>query len=150
MNFLITCPENKRDFDSYYYLRWKILRKPYDQKVGSEKDSKELDSYHVMASTINGKLIGVGRIHQDGDKKSQIRYMAVEEEYRKKNVGMLILNELENYAISNSIESIYLNSRESALEFYIKNGYKIIKKSHVLFGNLQHWLMIKNIKKKYE
>jgi len=95
-------------------------------------------------------LIGVGRIHQDGDKKSQIRYMAVEEEYRKKNVGMLILNELENYAISNSIESIYLNSRESALEFYIKNDYKIIKKSHVLFGNLQHWLMIKNIQKKYE
>jgi len=56
-------------------------------------------------------------------------------------------NKLENYAIDQSIETIYLNSRESALKFYIKNGYKIIKKSHVLFGNLQHWLMIKNIQK---
>ena len=147
MNFLITCPKNKSDFDSYYYLRWKILRKPYDQKVGSEKDSKESESYHVMASTINGKLIGVGRIHKDNNKKAQIRYMAVEEDYRKKHVGMLILDKLENYAIDESIESIYLNSRESALKFYIKNGYKIIKKSHVLFGNLQHWLMIKNIQK---
>jgi len=147
MNFLINSPKSKSDFNSYYYLRWKILRKPYDQKLGSEKDSKELDSYHVMASTIKGKLIGVGRIHQDSNKKAQIRYMAVEENYRKKHVGILILNKLENYAINKSIDSIYLNSRESALKFYIKNGYKIIKKSHVLFGNLQHWLMIKNIQK---
>ena len=147
MSFLINSPKSKSDFNSYYYLRWKILRKPYDQKLGSEKDSKELDSYHVMASTIKGKLIGVGRIHQDSNKKAQIRYMAVEENYRKKHVGILILNKLENYAINKSIDSIYLNSRESALKFYIKNGYKIIKKSHVLFGNLQHWLMIKNIQK---
>tara|TARA_B100001113_G_scaffold339450_1_gene322578 strand:+ start:78 stop:521 length:444 start_codon:yes stop_codon:yes gene_type:complete len=147
MNFLINSPKSKSDFDSYYYLRWKILRKPHDQEIGSEKDSKELDSYHVMASTMNGELIGVGRIHKDNNKKAQIRYMAVEEDYRKKHVGMLILDKLENYAIDESIESIYLNSRESALKFYIKNGYKIIKKSHVLFGNLQHWLMIKNIQK---
>ena len=147
MNFLINSPKSKSDFDSYYYLRWKILRKPHDQEIGSEKDSKELDSYHVMASTMNGELIGVGRIHKDNNKKAQIRYMAVEEDYRKKHVGMLILDKLENYAIDESIESIYLNSRESALNFYIKNGYKIIKKSHVLFGNLQHWLMMKNIKK---
>ena len=147
MNFLINSPKSKSDFDSYYYLRWKILRKPHDQEIGSEKDSKELDSYHVMASTMNGELIGVGRIHKENNKKAQIRYMAVEEDYRKKHVGMLILDKLENYAIDESIESIYLNSRESALKFYIKNGYKIIKKSHVLFGNLQHWLMIKNIQK---
>ena len=147
MNFLINNPKSRSDFDSYYYLRWKILRKPHDHEIGSEKDSKELDSYHVMASTMNGELIGVGRIHKDNNKKAQIRYMAVEEDYRKKHVGMLILDKLENYAIDESIESIYLNSRESALKFYIKNGYKIIKKSHVLFGNLQHWLMIKNIQK---
>jgi N-acetylglutamate synthase-like GNAT family acetyltransferase len=147
MSFLIKSPKSKSDFASYYYLRWKILRKPYDQKLGSEKDSKELDSYHVMASTIKGKLIGVGRIYQDSDKKAQIRYMAVEEDYRKNQVGKSILNELEYHAANRLIESIYLNSRESALEFYIKNGYKIIKKSHVLFGNLQHWLMIKNIQK---
>ena len=147
MNFLINSPKSKSDFDSYYYLRWKILRKPHDQEIGSEKDSKELDSYHVMASTMNGELIGVGRIHKENNKKAQIRYMAVEEDYRKKHVGMLILDKLENYAIDESVESIYLNSRESALKFYIKNGYKIIKKSHVLFGNLQHWLMIKNIQK---
>tara|TARA_B110000263_G_scaffold112802_1_gene98451 strand:+ start:5092 stop:5535 length:444 start_codon:yes stop_codon:yes gene_type:complete len=147
MSFLIKSPKSKSDFDSYYYLRWKILRKPYDQKLGSEKDSKELDSYHVMASTIKRKLIGVGRIHQDSDKKAQIRYMAVEEDYRKNKVGKLILNKLEYHAANRLIESIYLNSRESSLEFYIKNGYKIIKKSHVLFGNLQHWLMIKNIQK---
>ena len=147
MNFLINNPKSKSEFDSYYYLRWKILRKPHNQKIGSEKDSKELDSYHVMALTMNGKLIGVGRIHKENNIKAQIRYMAVEKDYRKKNVGILMLNKLENYAIDQSIETIYLNSRESALKFYIKNGYKIIKKSHVLFGNLQHWLMIKNIQK---
>ena len=74
MSFLITCPKSKSDFDSYYYLRWKILRKPYDQKIGSEKDSRELDSYHIMASNLDGKLVGVGRIHKYDEKKSQISH----------------------------------------------------------------------------
>ena len=69
------------------------------------------------------------------------------EEFRKLKLGKLMLKELESYAFNMSLESIYLNSRESAVEFYIKNGYKIIEKSHLLFGNLQHWLMEKNIKK---
>tara|TARA_B100001559_G_C16315830_1_gene536413 strand:- start:264 stop:707 length:444 start_codon:yes stop_codon:yes gene_type:complete len=147
MNFLIKTPKSKIDFESYYYLRWNILRKPYGEKLGSEKDSKELDSYHIMACSLDNTVIGVGRIHKDCNKKAQIRYMAVKEEFRKIKVGKLMVKELENYAFNMSLESIYLNSRESAVEFYIKNGYKIIEKSHLLFGNLQHWLMEKNIKK---
>lgn len=147
MNFLIRKPKTKDDFLNYYHLRWKILRKPFNKKKGSEKDSKEFVSYHIMACNEKNKVVAVGRIHKDCNKKAQIRYMAVEKKYQRSEIGKSILEDLENYALSNSIETIYLNSRESALEFYIKNGYKIIEKSHLLFGNLQHWLMEKNIKK---
>lgn len=145
MNFLIKSPETKNDFNSYYDLRWKILRKPYNQKKGSEKDTKELVSHHLMAYLPSNKVIGVGRIHEDKNKKAQIRFMAVHSKYRNNNVGKKILKELEQYAYKNSINNIYLNARDSAVKFYLKNGYKIIKKSHVLFGNLHHWLMEKNI-----
>ena len=145
MNFLIKSPKTKKDFNLYYNLRWEILRKPYDQKKGSEKDANELVSHHLMAYLPNNKVIGVGRINEDKNKKAQIRFMAVHSKYRNNNVGEKILKELEKYAYKNSIEYIYLNARDSAVKFYLKNGYKIIKKSHVLFGNLHHWLMEKNI-----
>ena len=110
MNFLIKSPETKNDFNLYYDLRWKILRKPYNQKKGSEKDTKELVSHHLMAYLPSNKVIGVGRIHEDKNKKAQIRFMAVHSKYRNNNVGKKILKELEQYAYKNSINNIYLNA----------------------------------------
>ena len=31
-------PKSTADFDSYFYFRWKILRKPHGQVFGTEKD----------------------------------------------------------------------------------------------------------------
>ena len=101
--------------------------------------------YQYGNALPNNKVIGVRRIHEDKNKKAQIRFMAVHSKYRNNNVGEKILKELEQYAYKNSIDHIYLNARDSAVKFYLKNGYKIIKKSHVLFGNIHHWLMEKNI-----
>ena len=70
--FLIKSPETKNDFNLYYDLRWNILRKPYNQKKGSEKDTKELVSYHIMAYLPNNKVIGVGRIHEDKKQKLKL------------------------------------------------------------------------------
>ena len=31
------------------------------------------------------------------------------------------------------------------LQFYKNNGYEIVKKTHLLFGEIQHWLMGKEL-----
>ena len=77
-------PKTKNEFEQYYDLRWKILRQPWNQPKGSEKDNKEKDSVHIIVSDED-KVIGVGRGHLYTKTEAQIRYMAVEEGYQGKD-----------------------------------------------------------------
>jgi predicted GNAT family N-acyltransferase len=134
-------PNSKDEFESYFDLRWKILRKPWNQPKGSEKDGLDEESIHIMVCE-EGRIIGVGRAHFNSPDEAQIRYMAVEEDKRKKGVGSLILKELEKRIKG---KYIVLNARENAVEFYKNKGYRIIEKGHLLFGSIQHYKMRKDI-----
>jgi N-acetylglutamate synthase-like GNAT family acetyltransferase len=94
MEVKICKPLTKEEFKKYYDLRWKVLRKPWKQPKGSEKDEREKESIHIMAC-IDSKIVGAGRLHFNTEKEAQIRYMAIEEKYRRKGIGSLILKELE-------------------------------------------------------
>lgn len=137
-------PLNKKQLWSYYDLRWKILRKPWNQPRGSEKDERENESIHIVA-VIGGKFVGVGRVHFNSKEEAQIRYMAVEESYRGKGVGSMILGELETRAKALGAKYVVLNSRESVTGFYKKCGYRIIEPVHKLFGTIPHWKMKKEL-----
>ena len=93
----------------------------------------------------NQKVVGVGRIHKVNDENSQIRYMATDSKYRGFGIGSLILSKLIDIAILNKQKKVILHSRENAIEFYKKNDFILIKKSHLLFNKIQHYLMEKNL-----
>ncbi|MEX2738998.1 MAG: GNAT family N-acetyltransferase [Candidatus Wukongarchaeota archaeon] len=137
-------PQTKQEFKKYYELRWKILRKPWKQPKGSEKDEREKEATHIMAC-IDSKIVGVGRLHFNTEKEAQIRYMAIEEEYRRKGVGSLILKELEKRAKEKGAEHIVLNAREKAVKFYKKHDYKTVKRTYTLFESINHWKMQKRL-----
>ena len=145
LNIVIREPQNLTEFNEYYNLRWKILRKPLGQEIDSIKDELENKSYHLVALLDEINIIGVGRLHSLNKEKSQIRYMAISKKYQKLNVGKKILKGLELRAKTDNKKHIVLHARESALNFYINNGYKIVEKSHLLLGKMQHYLMIKKI-----
>ena len=143
----IKIPQNKIEFSLYYDFRWKELRKSFGEPLGSEKDNLEGESHHLML-VEKEKVVGVGRIHfiiKSSTKKAQIRYMAINKKYQRKGYGSVLLLELEKIASENNITSIFLHARERAVSFYIKNNYYKNKKSHLLFGSVQHWLMDKKI-----
>ena len=52
----LTSPVSEADYDAYYELRWKILRAPWNQPRGSERDDREADSTHLMVVEGNGAL----------------------------------------------------------------------------------------------
>ncbi len=140
-------PKSDEDFAKYYDLRWNILRKPWNQPRGSERDDMEDRSIHIMACDKYNKVIGVGRLHFNTLHEAQIRYMAVDDCYRGKGIGSLILKELENRALKKGAKYIVLNSRESAIDFYKKHGYFVVGKSHMLFGVISHLKMMKSLNK---
>ena len=134
----------KKEYQKYYDLRWRILRKRWHQPRRSEKDELEGQSIHLMACE-KGKLLGVGRVHFNSLKEAQIRYMAVEEGLQGKGVGTIILKELEKSAKRKDVNHIILNARESAVGFYKKQGYRIVRKASTLFGIIPHYKMRKDL-----
>ena len=129
---------------NYFYLRWFILRRKFSNSIESAKDDLEDSSFHVVAIFEN-KVLGVGRIHNIDDCKSQIRYMAVDSNVTKQGIGKKILLELINKAKSQGRKKIILHSRENAVDFYKANGFNKVEKSHKIFNSIQHYLMEKAI-----
>ena len=71
-------PDTAEDYRQYYELRWKILRAPWKQPRGSERDSLDDDSTHLMLVDPARVVTGVGRLHFNNIREAQIRYMAIE------------------------------------------------------------------------
>ena len=137
----IRSPETKKEWDNYYFLRWKILRSDFSDDIDSAKDELENQSYHVTVIHSNKQVIGVGRLHDVDDETSQIRYMAVDQNFRDHDFGTKILLKLMQNAKDNGNKYIILHERKNAVRFYKNNGFELLEKSHLLFGKIQHYLM---------
>ena len=139
-------PTTSEEFKKYYNLRYDILRKPWGQLPGSERDEREETSIHRMIiDNKTGNALAVGRLQFNSEDEAQIRYMAVADDLQGKGLGSQIISSLEDVARRKGINRIILSARENALQFYKNNGYEIMKKTHLLFGEIQHWLMEKEL-----
>jgi N-acetylglutamate synthase-like GNAT family acetyltransferase len=129
-------------------LRWRILRQPWGQKLGTERDDLEFDetSFHAMAINTDGTIVGVARLQIIINFQAQIRYMAVDSQMQGKNVGSLLISYLEQIASKHGITNIILQARENAVPFYLKHNYTIKEKSFLLYNKIQHFLMAKELK----
>ena len=141
-------PKTSEEFRKYYNLRYEVLRKPWRQPLGSERDDGEETSIHRMIiNKLTGKTLAVGRLQFNSKDEAQIRYMAVSDDFQGQGLGSQIISSLEDAARRNGIKWMVLSARENALQFYKKNGYKIVEKTHLLFGQIQHWLMRKELER---
>ena len=123
-NYSIKSPENKEEWENYLMFRWEILRKPLGMSKDSLSDSIEDKSFHLMGIDDEEKVIASGRVHFNCENEAQIRYMAVDDSFKRKGVGTEIVKELENYAQSKGAIIMILNARENAISFYLSLGYE--------------------------
>lgn len=145
MKFSVKAPQSLSDFKKYYQLRWLILRKPWQQPLGSEQDELEAQACHRMIVDKNDEVVAVGRFHKTSQQQAQIRYMAVAENYQQQGLGKQIMLALEQAASEQGVKEISLNAREQAVAFYQNQGYKKIAFAHQLYGTINHFLMIKQL-----
>lgn len=138
-------PKSNDDFERYFGLRWSVLRKPWNQPEGSEKDDQEDTSIHRMAFSENGKIAGVARLQYNSKDEAQVRFMAVAEEFQGKGVGKKLISSLEEVALKAGRKRIFLQARENAVPFYKSLGYTIVEKTFLLYGDIQHFSMEKVI-----
>jgi predicted GNAT family N-acyltransferase len=149
MNLDLREPKTANDFALYYDLRWRILREPWTDNRETSRDEHEETAIHLMAWAEN-RVIAVGRLHFNSADEGQVRYMAVENGWRKLRVGTAILTALERRAQEAGASRIVLNARESAVSFYQKHGYVVTGQAETLFESIVHWRMSKSLKPKKE
>ena len=113
--------------------------------AGSLATSKQLMSEEKKAGNSNGTVVGVGRLHLNSPSEAQVRYMAIDETFRDRGVGSRILSGLEDRARSKSVMSVVLNARDSAINFYRRRGYVVEGSAEILFGEVRHFRMRKEL-----
>ena len=102
----IITPITEQDLELYYQFRWQLLRQPWLQPLGSEKDELEQQSIHRMIMNEAQQVIAVGRLHQVGQREAQIRYMAVDENHQGQGLGKKIIQALEDEACKQGVTCI--------------------------------------------
>ena len=147
MTCRILVPESPEAFRRYYALRWQLLRQPWGQPVGSERDSLEDQAVHAMAVAEKGIVVGVGRLHRIDERSGQIRYMAVAEIFRGQGIGTALLTWLEQRAMALQLEKLILNAREDSVVFYSHRGYQVVGPGHTLYNVIAHQQMSKSLVK---
>ena len=143
--FKVRAPQTASEFEGYYDLRWRILRAPWQQPHGTERDDDEDNAVHAMALNEEGYIVGVARLHQLDVSTAQIRYMAVDEKWQHCGVGNALLHYLEEQAKALGIGIIKLNARENSLGFYTRRGYQITGPGHILYGEIKHQKLEKRL-----
>jgi predicted GNAT family N-acyltransferase len=137
-------PRTAQEWQHYYDLRWRVLRCPW-QASGPEREPDEDRSIHRMLCADDGEVLAVGRLHRVDEHTGQIRFMAVAGGQERKGYGSLLLHSLETAARRIALHTLILQARENAVPFYASHGYETVEKTFLLFDEIQHYLMRKQL-----
>lgn len=145
MGIEIRSPKSDQEWKTYFDLRYRVLRQPLNQPIGSERNEGDETGIH-LALFENDILFAIARLDQtDTATVYQVRFVAVEFNQQNKGYGKLIMLACEKEVMALGGTEIILHARDYAVAFYKSLHYELIEKSYLLFGQLQHYLMRKII-----
>ena len=144
MGVNIRQPNTEQEWEDYYNLRYRVLRAPLNQPLGSERNDGDKTGIH-FALYENEQLQAIARLDQTEKLISQVRFVAVENSSQGKGFGRLIMDATEKKSKDMGNIKMILHARDYAVDFYVKLNYSLIEPSYKLFDVLQHYLMEKNL-----
>jgi GNAT superfamily N-acetyltransferase len=134
MNWII----KKVDSKDLYPVRNKVLRdnKGYDY---CKFDGDDFESSLHFAAFNKINIVGGVSLIENYTKNLQ--------EYQNNNIGQRLLEKAESISKENKYTYLWMNARKSALNFYVKNGYKNELNSFNIEGIGEHYFLYKNLNK---
>jgi len=135
---IIKHPVTREDFKAYYALRYDVLRKPWGQAKGTEKDDYEPISDHFMAvDNQTGKVLGVVKLFEREPGIGWFSHLAVDSEYQNKGIGSLLVKTVEETATLKGYKVIGCMSRLNTTKYFERFGYQITGLPTNYFGTIQ-------------
>lgn len=131
-------------------LRHLVLRQGRPRK-SSHMEGDDLKSTKHIGAFLDSKCIGIlslflAKTDQLPDvSQYQLRGMAVNPNYRKKNIGKKLVNFSEKELKEMNVEILWCNAREIAVNFYKKLDFEIISNQFHIPNVGPHYLMYKKL-----
>ena len=105
-------------------LRSKILREPLGLKFSPQELNRDASDIHLCAFS-EGKLVGCLILSPQPDKVLKMRQVAVDSSAQGLGVGGALVKASEDISLKMGLSEIHLNARETAVKFYLSQGYEI-------------------------
>ncbi len=118
----------KIDFGSHEYqncllLREQILRIPLGLRLTANEI--ECDQYDIhLGGFRGGELVACLILSRLSEKRMKMRQVAVSENFQSQGIGKGLVQFSEKIAFENQTQEIELSARQTAVEFYLRQGYQ--------------------------
>lgn len=91
------------------------------------------DEIIYVAESSEGSIIGFGAFIQTNLNTGEIAGIYVDPTYSGKGIGTQIIKKIEDKALQKGILQLNVNSSLNSINFYYKNGYKLVGDKEVNF-----------------
>ena len=122
----IQSPKTRDDFKNYYGLRYRVLREPWAQSRGTEKDDYEPISHHFMAvDDETCDVVGVVKMFEREPGIGWLSHLAVHEKYQRQGIGRQLVQVVEDDARQQGFTILGTMARLTTTEYFEQLGYRI-------------------------
>ena len=104
-------------------LREDILRAPLGS-VFTEAELKEESKHIHVVGYLNDELVATAVLVPEADKKIKMQRVVVKKELRNHKIGSDMMDYCENLVREDGYGLIYCHARNTAVRFYLNNGYQ--------------------------
>lgn len=132
---------NSAEYFESLMLREKILRKPLGMVFSKDFLKDDRDDFHLCVFYEN-KIKGVLLLKPLGENILKMRQVAIDDDMQGQNLGSLLVNYAEGFAVERNYSRFILNARATAVNFYLRLNYKIISEEFFELG-ISHFKMEK-------
>jgi N-acetylglutamate synthase-like GNAT family acetyltransferase len=135
---VIKTPKTREEFKNYYALRYRVLREPWGQPKGTEKDDFEPISQHFMAiDDQTGELVGVVKLFEKESGVGWFSHLAVVESKQHQGIGKFLIETVENAAREQGYKVLGCMARLNTTDYFKRFGYKVTGLPSHYFGSTQ-------------
>ena len=131
-------PATKDDFKAYYALRYRVLRQPWGQARGTEKDDYEPLCEHLMAvDDQTGEVVGVIKWMERDPGVAWLSHLAIAPERQKQGIGRLLVQAVEDAARKKGCRVIGAHSHLNSTDYFEKQGFRVVGLPDHYFSTVQ-------------
>lgn len=113
------------DYRAALELRDRVLRRPLQLSITNDPLEKEITDIHI-AAFAQGELIAVLILTPQQRGAVKMRQVAVDPAWQGRGVGKKLTAFAEKIALDAGYGVITLHARKTALQFYLKCGYRMV------------------------